>query len=62
MKIKIKDTNYYLAARWEPFEGWFGFNQSGWECPSQQTNDFSFQYYMYSFFGFLIGLGKGTTK
>ena len=59
MKIRLGKNNYYLSMRWEPSEGWFGFNQSGYEAPSQQTNDYFFEYWMYSFFGFLCGFGIG---
>ena len=59
---KFKKTKYYVSCRYDPSEGWFGFNSSGWECPSQQTNDFSFKYWIYSFFGFLIGFGVGDKE
>lgn len=59
IKIRFGKKNYYLSYRWEPSEGWFGFNHSGKERPSQQTSDIYFEYWMYSFFGFLIGFGRG---
>lgn len=59
MRLRFRNKNYYISSRWEPSEGWFGFNHSGTEQPSQTTGDLYFEYYMFSFFGFLIGLGRG---